>query len=99
MSRTLELAGWALAVGAIAAAAIARHQMASLTQAVARTCHELRGPLTAAQLGLLLAFHSGQLADVRLRALELDLGRATLALEDLSRVSVAEPPLSGAAPP
>lgn len=87
MSRTLELAGWVLAVGAIAAAAFARHRMASLAEAVARTCHELRGPLTAARLGLVVAFRTGQVADVRLRALELDLGRATLAVEDLSQVS------------
>lgn len=92
MSPTLELAGWALAVGATVAAAIARHRATRLTYAVARSCHELRGPLTAAQLGLVLAFRSGQLADVRLRALELDLGRATLALEDLSRVFAPEPP-------
>lgn len=89
MSRTLELAGWVLAIGAIAAAVVARHRMASLAEAVARTCHELRGPLTAAQLGLLVAFRTGQVADPRLRALELDLGRATLAVDDLAQVSAA----------
>ena len=89
MTRTLELAGWVLAIGAIAAAAVTRHRMASLAEAVARTCHELRGPLTAARLGLVVAFRAGHVADARLRALELDLGRATLAVEDLSHVSAA----------
>jgi signal transduction histidine kinase len=89
--RAIELAGWVLAIGAITAAAVACHRMAGLSDNVARTCHELRGPLTAARLGLGLAFRSGQLGDLRLRALELELGRAALAVEDLSRVSTVAP--------
>lgn len=84
MNRAVELAGWVLAVGGLAAAGLARYRMASLAETVARTCHELRGPLTAVRLGLIVAFRSGALADARLRAIELELGRATLALEDLS---------------
>ena len=87
MNRTLELGGWVLAIGAIAAAVLVRHRMTSLVDAVARTCHELRGPLTAARLGLVLALRGDQPVDVRLRALELDLSRATLAVEDLAHVS------------
>jgi signal transduction histidine kinase len=87
MSRPLELGGWVLAIGAIAAAVLVRHRMTSLVDAVARTCHELRGPLTAARLGLVLALRGDQPADSRLRALELDLSRATLAVEDLAHVS------------
>ena len=89
MSRTLELGGWVLAVGAIAAAVLVRHRMTALVDAVARTCHELRWPLTAARLGLVLALRGEDPADARLRALELDLSRATLAVEDLAHVSTA----------
>jgi signal transduction histidine kinase len=50
---------------------------------VARACHELRGPLTAARLGLEWGQRVGGLPPARLRAIELELGRATLALADL----------------
>ena len=53
-------------------------------EAVARACHELRGPITAARLGLELAARSAELSPARLRAIELELGRAALALDDLS---------------
>jgi signal transduction histidine kinase len=92
VSNTLQLAGWIVAIGAIAAAAAARYRMASLTEAVARTCHELRGPLTAVRLALALAARGGQLVDVRLRAIELELGRATLALDDLTDASQGPAP-------
>jgi signal transduction histidine kinase len=84
VSQVLELVGGMLAAGALAAAVLTRYRMTSLAEAVARSCHEVRGPLTAARLGLVLASRTGQLADVRLRAIELELERATLALEDLS---------------
>lgn len=85
MTRGLELGGWLLAIGAALAAGAARYRMAKLAEAVARTCHEVRGPLTAVRLGLTLAARTGQLVDARMSAIELELGRATLALEDLSR--------------
>jgi signal transduction histidine kinase len=85
VSQTLVLAGWLLAIGGLVAAVMARHRLACLAEAVARTCHELRGPLTAVGLGLELAL-GGEQANARLRAIELELGRATLALEDLSAV-------------
>jgi signal transduction histidine kinase len=84
MSQALVVAGWLVAIAGVAAAIAARCRTANLGEAVARACHELRGPLTAARLGLELSFRGGQLADARLRAIELELGRATLALEDLS---------------
>jgi signal transduction histidine kinase len=52
-------------------------------EAVERACHELRGPLTAARLGLQLGDRAGQVSADRLRAIDLELGRAVLALEDL----------------
>jgi signal transduction histidine kinase len=80
----LALAGWTLAICFLAGAAILRCRSSDFTEAVARACHELRGPLAAVRLGLDLAFRSGQLPDERLRALELELARAGLALDDLS---------------
>ena len=53
-------------------------------EAVARACHELRGPLTAARLGLSLGARIGELSPGRLRAIDTELGRATLALDDLA---------------
>lgn len=86
MSEALVVVGWVLAVGGLAAAAIARDRMASLVEAVARACHEVRGPLAAARLGLELSLRPGPAVDPRLRAIELELGRATLALDDLDHV-------------
>jgi len=95
---TIELLGWVLAAGGVAAAAVARRRMTSLAETVARTSHELRGPLTAVRLGLLAAFRSGQLAEPRLRAVELELARASLALEDLSAARDGRECRHGAAP-
>ena len=53
-------------------------------EAVARACHELRGPITAARLGLSFAARSGEPSTARLRAIDAELGRATLALDDLA---------------
>jgi signal transduction histidine kinase len=55
-------------------------------EAVARACHELRGPLAAARLGLELGVRLGELSPAQLRALDLELGRASLALDDLAAV-------------
>jgi len=52
---------------------------------VARALHELRGPLGAVRLGVELGLRAGSLCGPRLRSLELELGRAALALEDLER--------------
>jgi signal transduction histidine kinase len=55
-------------------------------RAVAVACHELRGPLASIALGLELGARVGGLAPARLDAIELELGRATLALDDLAAV-------------
>lgn len=86
LNAAVALAGWTLAVGGILVAAIVRYRTAGYAEAVARACHELRGPLAAVRLGLDLAGRSGQLADDRIRALDLELGRAALALDDLSEI-------------
>jgi signal transduction histidine kinase len=78
--------GWVLAMIATAGALIFGRVEAGRRSAVARVCHELRGPLTAARLGLELGARSGEVSAGRLRAIELELGRATLALDDLATV-------------
>ena len=84
MDAALAIAGW-LAFGAASAAAmLVRHALAVRSEAVARACHEVRGSLTAARLGL--EWGSWQPPGTRLEAIELELERAALALDDLQEV-------------
>jgi signal transduction histidine kinase len=86
MSSAAALAGW-VAAGIAAATMIAvRRILGSRMEAVARACHELRGPITAARLGLSFGERSGELSAARLRAIDAELDRATLALDDLAGV-------------
>ncbi len=79
----LAAAGWAGFVLAAAVALRSLHAAAVRGQAVARACHEVRGPLAAARLGL----ESGPGAPLgRLRAIQVELARATVALDDLQAV-------------
>jgi len=87
MTGALAIAGWTTAAVAGFAAAAVRHSLAARMEAVARASHELRGPLTAARLGLELGLRPGRPSSARLRAIELELARATLALDDLSQAS------------
>jgi len=82
----VSLAGWLAASGAGLAAGGAWRALTGRMESVARACHELRGPLTAARLGLQLGASSGELSPARMRAIDLELGRAALALEDLDGV-------------
>jgi signal transduction histidine kinase len=50
---------------------------------VARACHEVRGPLTAARLGLSSSLRAGLLSPARARALDQQLERAARAIADL----------------
>jgi signal transduction histidine kinase len=77
------VAGWLAASLAATLALVARRLLTVRMEAVARASHELRGPLTAARLGLQLGIRSGRLPADRLRAIDLELGSAALALEDL----------------
>jgi signal transduction histidine kinase len=84
VSAAAALGGW-IAAGVVAAMTIAlRRMLGSRMEAVARACHELRGPLTAARLGLSFGSRCGELSADRLRAIDTELGRATLALQDLA---------------
>ena len=91
MSSAAALAGW-VAAGIAAAMMIAvRRMLGSRMEAVARACHELRGPLTAARLGLSFGSRGGELSADRLRAIDTELGRATLALQDLADLGRSGP--------
>lgn len=82
MSLAIALAGWIAAIGGAGLALAASRRLSRRMEALARVSHELRGPITAAMLGLRL----GELTPPRRRALELELGRAGLALEDLAAI-------------
>jgi signal transduction histidine kinase len=87
----VSLGGWLAASGVGLVAGGAWRALTGRMESVARACHELRGPLTAARLGLELGARAGELSAARLRAIDLELGRAALALEDLDRIRARGP--------
>lgn len=90
MTMIASLGGWAVAAVAAGLLVVAWHMLGERMEAVARACHELRGPLAAARLGL--SFGSGgELPPGRLRAIDSELARAALALDDLARAPRAAP--------
>ncbi|MHB1571478.1 MAG: hypothetical protein ACYC0H_20050, partial [Solirubrobacteraceae bacterium] len=80
----LAVAGWVAAVAATLAAVTVRWQLQVRMEAVARACHELRGPLTAARLGLTHGVAAALPTPGRLRAVDAELCRAAAALDDLA---------------
>ncbi len=82
----LEVGGWLAASAGAVAAAGARRALAGRMESIARACHELRGPLTAARLGLEGGAGNSALTPDRLRAIDLELGRAALVIDDLDAV-------------
>jgi signal transduction histidine kinase len=81
MSATIAIGGWLAALGAAAAGRVV---LARRMELVARACHELRGPLTAARLAVQFAARRPGAPRAPLQAIDLELDRAGLALEDLS---------------
>jgi signal transduction histidine kinase len=83
MSTPVAVGGWVAALGVATAWRVV---LARRMELVARACHELRGPLTAARLALQLAANASSQGAPRgpLAAIDLELGRAGLALADLS---------------
>jgi signal transduction histidine kinase len=83
-----ELCAWAVAAVAWGVAGLAWRELRRGRELVARACHELRGPLTAAHLALHAETRGGERPGEqprgRLAAVELELRRAALALEDLA---------------
>jgi len=82
VSATVAVGGWVAALGVAAAWRVV---LARRTELVARACHELSGPLTSARLAAHLAARRTPAGPARgpLTAIELELGRAGLALADL----------------
>jgi signal transduction histidine kinase len=89
IGRAAAFGGWLVGVVGVAAALDARRMRGSTLERVARVCHELRGPLTAARLGMQLSARTAELSPERLRAIDLELGMAALALEDLHGVALS----------
>jgi signal transduction histidine kinase len=87
----VALVGWGLAVLAMTVALGAELRRSRRLEAVARAAHELRGPITAARLGVGLGVRRGGLAAPPLRAVELELERAALALEDFASARGGSP--------
>jgi signal transduction histidine kinase len=90
----VHAAGWILAFAGLVAVLVLRARQARAAVRIARACHELRGPLGAARLAL--AAMDGEAPPARVAALDLELRRAGLALEDLggSRVVGREEPIA-----
>ena len=78
----LAVGGWVAALVAAAVALNTHRALGRRLRAIARASHELRGGIGAARLGVTLAVPEGALAPARLRAVELELDRAVLALEE-----------------
>jgi signal transduction histidine kinase len=88
VSTAVSVAGWVTAGLAASLVMSARRTHGHRMEAVARACHELRGPLTAARLGLTAPGGGDEPPSPRrLRAIDTELGRAALALDDLAAAS------------
>jgi signal transduction histidine kinase len=80
----IALAGWISAFAASAAAWVVAQRLGYARELAARASHEVRGPLTAAQLALDAMTSRGEVAAERAAALEAQLRRAALAADDLA---------------
>lgn len=78
------LAGWLLAAPALLSALASWRELRRRRELVARACHELRGPIAAARLALHASRRHGDAPPVRLAAIDVELRRAGLALDDLA---------------
>jgi signal transduction histidine kinase len=84
VSAALAVLPWTVALAGTVSAAAERRRLARRSELVARACHELRGPLTAARLGVSLAAGANGRVDGPLAAVDQELRRAGLALADLA---------------
>jgi DNA-binding response OmpR family regulator len=78
------LIAWLLALVALGLAGFYGVELRRRRELVARACHELRGPLTAAHLALHAGARHGEGPPERLAAIGHELARATVALDDLA---------------
>jgi signal transduction histidine kinase len=80
----LDTVGWVLGAIGVALALRYRIELLRRHELVARACHELRGPLAAATLALHAVSRHADLPARRVGAIELELRRAGMALDDLA---------------
>jgi signal transduction histidine kinase len=80
----IAAAGWIAAFAAAAWLLRLRSALHWRAELVARACHELRRPITAARLGVELGCRKGMLGSDALKAIDLELTSAGVALEDLN---------------
>jgi DNA-binding response OmpR family regulator/anti-sigma regulatory factor (Ser/Thr protein kinase) len=78
------LGAWLLAVVGLGLGVFFGFELRRRRELVARACHELRGPLTAAHLALHAGARHGDAPPPRLAAVDRELDRAALALDDLA---------------
>lgn len=81
---TMLTTAWTLAATCLAIALGCACELRRRRELVARACHELRGPLTAVHLSLATMERRGEAPPERLAALEIELRRAGLALDDFA---------------
>jgi signal transduction histidine kinase len=80
----LSTLAWALAATGLAFSLAAALELRRRRELVARACHELRGPLTAVRLSLATMERRLEAPLDRIAALDLELRRACLALDDFA---------------
>ncbi len=81
---TVGAGGWIVGIVGLVLALQARVELLRRRELVARACHELRGPLTAAALALHAVSRHGDMPARRVGAVELELRRCGMALDDLA---------------
>src|SRR2546421_27656 len=79
MDLVAGVVGWVLAAAAVAWTIVQGRAATGRMEAVARACHELRGPITAARLGLQLVSRAAGAPAGGIRAVELELSPAGVA--------------------
>lgn len=84
----LGLLGWCAALAALGAAMLQTLRLRQRRELVARACHELRNPLTAARLLVATMERREEAPAFRVRALDAELHRAGVALDDLAAARV-----------
>jgi signal transduction histidine kinase len=92
----MTAAGWWIALLASGVAVALVLRLRRVVVQAARAGHEVRGPLCAALLGVERLDRDGSRDPATLAAVELELRRAALALDDLGRCGSRPRPLGGA---
>lgn len=84
----LGLVGWCAALAALGIAGLQTLRLRQRRELVARACHELRNPLAAARLLLASMQRREEAPAPRLAALDVELRRAGVALDDLAAARI-----------